>query len=112
MVTWPAIIKCTGDDELTYVASQVEWDADKYLNSFSYDLTDVLIDSSGMTFRLSSDTEGRAIPAITDDRVSLEALTDLVRNHASQLGNCCVSKLYFYSITEAIAGVADINEAM
>ena len=105
MITWPAIIKFTGDDELSFIGTQSDWDSDPDLSVFSYEVLDQLIDSEGKVYRLTHRENGLVVPMATGERIELASLTDLLRAHASQLGNCCVAKLGFYSIAEAVLAV-------
>ena len=102
MITWPAVIKYAGDNELEYVASQAEWENDPALSGFRYSESDQLIDSAGVIYSLEDGSDGTVLVKDTGDKITLDQMTILVREHASELGNCCVSKLGFYSISEAV----------
>ena len=109
MITWPAVIKFEGDNELSFIATQTEWDSDEDINSAHYGPADQLIDSKGVIYCLSDTREGVVIPELTGEQMELPAITILVREHAAQLGNCCVSKLGFYTIAEAVMTVGDLK---
>ena len=53
MIVWPVVLKYEGVDELTFVSDQNEWDTDTDLHGFSYETTDVMIDSAGLNFIVS-----------------------------------------------------------
>ena len=108
MVTWPAIIKYEGDHELVYVKDQVTWDSTSELNGYHFNSDDQLIDSLGEMFNLSSASTSNL--QTSEGGMGLGEVTELVRYHASELGNCCISKLIFPSIAEAIKGVASIKD--
>ena len=110
MITWPAVIKYDGDNELGYVASQDEWESGGSISEMHYRPEDQMIDSGGAVYQLTDRLNGKVIPKLKHQHIELEALTILVREHASALGNCCVSKLGFYSISEAIASVGELDE--
>jgi len=110
MITWPAIIKFVGDEELSFIGSQSDWESDADLNRYHYDQADLLIDTTGAIYSLTQLNNGVVTPEATGETIGLPTLTNLVRAHASGLGNCCVSKLGFYSIAEAVASVKGFND--
>lgn len=108
MILWPAVLKYDGDAELAFIGSQAEWETDAALHRFWFKATDVLIDSAGLCYSLSEQSSGLTIPK-PKDVISLDAIIDLVRAHASQSGACCVSKFSAASIREAILAVEDLQ---
>ena len=110
MITWPAIIKYSGEAELTYVESQAEWNADAHLHGFRYEKADVLIDSNGEIYALSNVVVNDSVrPEPTGKLASLEKVIEMVRAHASQMGSCCVSKFSASSIQEAVYAVSALD---
>ncbi|PWQ95497.1 DUF4144 family protein [Leucothrix pacifica] len=109
MITWPAVIKYDGDNELGYVASQLEWETDPDFSEFRYSEADQLIDSVGVIYSLEEGSDGVASPKNTGNKISLDDITLMLREHASALENCCVSKLGFYSIAEAVGTAGDLK---
>ena len=109
-LTWPAIIKYPDDAELLYIHNQAEWDSDSGLHSFNYDESDCLIDSVGKIFHLTKRFNNIVQPELTTDIKQLEEILGLVKGHASQMGSCCVSKLYAPSIIEAFKIVKSLND--
>jgi len=107
---WPAIIKYPDDAELLYIHNQTEWDSDSGLHSFHYDEMDYLIDSTGQTFNLTKKLNDIVQPELTTDTKQLEEVLGLVKGHASQMGSCCVSKLYAPSISEAFKIVKSLSD--
>lgn len=110
LLIWPAIIKYPDDAELLYINSYTEWLSDIGLHSFNYDETDYLIDSTGQTFTLTKRLNNIVQPESANDTKSLEEILGLVKAHASQMGSCCVSKLYAPSISEAFAIVKSLSD--
>lgn len=108
MITWPAIIKYAGDHELVYVADAGEWDVSVELDGYHFNSDDQLIDSSGVIFDLSNTVT--LSQKSSEKEMGLDEVTELVRHHASELGNCCISKLIFPSIAEAVRGVDSIKD--
>jgi hypothetical protein len=109
LITWPAIIKYSGDAELAYIGTQAEWDADAHLHGFRVEQTDVLIDSNGEIYALSTVVNGTVLPEPTGKLASLEQVVELVRAHASQLGSCCVAKFSASSVREALRSVSALD---
>ena len=109
MITWPAVIKFEGDHELSYVASQAEWEVDEDLSHARYAPMDQLIDSNGLVYSLNVNSDGSIVIMATGETITLDLITTLLREHASQLGNCCVSKLGFHSISEAVRTAVDLS---
>lgn len=106
MITWPAIVKYSGDAELAYVENQATWDADAHLHGYRYEKTDVLIDSNGQVYALSNAANGSMQPEPAGKFASLEEVVEMVRAHVSQMGSCCVSKFSATSIREAVCAVS------
>lgn len=110
MITWPAILKHSDDDELIYISSQSAWNNDADLHTVDYNEADFLIDLSGKMFRLTSKENQRVVPEDSGDKMELEQVLGLVKAHAAQKGSCCVAKLYAPSIAEAFKIVASLDE--
>lgn len=109
MINWPAVIKFEGEDEMTYVSSQSEWDTDPDLHYFSYQPEDMLVDSSGKLFGLAERRVNFVHPKSLDKSLTLLELTKLVRKHASSKGECCVLKISFNSISDAISAIEELR---
>jgi len=107
VVTWPAVIKLAEDSELIYIADLAQWQADDCQHHF--DTQDRLIDANGLLYVVVQSSEGGNLQT-TGESVSLMQFTSWVRAHVSQLGHCCVAKLGFASIAQAIACVAEMDE--
>ncbi|HSH73942.1 MAG TPA: DUF4144 family protein [Methylophilaceae bacterium] len=103
MIHWPAIIHFSGDAELVFILNQSQWLEDQDLHSQHYHTADRLIDSDGNLYALTSRIDGKIVPVADGAQIALIALIDLIRAHASQDGQCCVSKFSADSIREAIA---------
>ena len=110
MVSWPAIIKYSGDSELIYISDQVEWENDIDLHSSEYEETDYLLDSSGEIYTLLEKESFFINPKPNGDSKSLKEILGLVKAHATQQGSCCVAKLYAPSIIEAFKIVESLNK--
>ena len=110
MINWPAIIKYRGEDELTHISCESEWLGDADLHLFAYDEGDRLIDSSGQAFSLAHREGSWVTPTILNEVFQAEAVIELVRKHASSVGECCAAKVSFNSIQEAICAIAELGD--
>ncbi len=106
-VIWPAVVKCRDDDELTYVDSLQQWSTDPDCAMKQFQVNDILIDSQGAVYTLVQvDSTGLQEKV---DRLSLDQVLELVKQHASVCGQCCVSKMGAPSIAAAIQMVRYIE---
>ena len=110
LLSWPGIIKHSGDTELTYVSDQAEWDSDADLHDFEFDEADCLIDSNGKLFNLIKREDNHVKPEVSGNSVTLDEILALVKAHAAQKGSCCVAKLYAPTIDDAFKIVASLEE--
>lgn len=110
MISWPAIIKYHGDDELAYVATESEWNNDADLSAYAYDDNDALIDNNGRIYQLNIRVSDIVVPRTANNTMSLYQLIKLVQTHAALQGECCIEKIVFKSITEGIQLVASMSE--
>ncbi len=110
MILWPAIIKYEGESELTFVASESEWECDADFHFFSYEEGDVLIDSAGAIFTLDRRIENCIRPKPTGRSFDKNEVLEIIREHFSFIGECCVSKFAINTISEGIAIVGSVAE--
>jgi len=110
VVIWPVILKYAGENELTFISNQSEWDCDADLHFFSYDPEDMLIDSEGFIHSLKNRKNNVIAPEPTNRSLSLQEVIALGKAHLSELGSCCVSKFSAHSIQHAIDIVGASNE--
>ncbi|WP_116472767.1 DUF4144 family protein [Zobellella maritima] len=110
MVAWPAIIKYSGEDELSYIGSQSEWELDAALYALSLEEGDRLIDGQGLVYALDKNTRHKLVPRPSGESATLADIITLVRNHAAQSGACCVAKLNARTISEAITLVESLGD--
>jgi hypothetical protein len=111
LLIWPAIIKHSGDAELTYVSSQSEWDNDVDLHNQDFDESDCLIDSMGKLFNMVKADDTYITPEFNGKSMSLVEILGLIKAHAAQKDCCCVAKLYAPTIDEAFKIIASLEEA-
>jgi hypothetical protein len=109
MPHWPAIIHYQGDAELAFVANRSVWDNDADLHRFGFQEGDRLIDSDGEIFLLTGKPGRPAKIHSTGQTADLDMLSELVRAHAAQIGNCCVAKFSVASAAEAVLAVQSLS---
>ena len=102
-VHWPAFVKYAGDNELTFVSDGQQWRNDADLSGHEYQQDDCMVDSVGAVFTLSGNDAGPIVPFKGEEFLSLVEVVNLVREHFSSIGECCVSKIAPRSISEGIA---------
>jgi hypothetical protein len=110
MINWPAIIHYQGDDELCYVASEFEWERNPEWSATDFTEADVLIDSVGRVYRMADLQEGNERLLATGQIISVNDLLNLVQRHAAMNNTCCVEKIGFRTIDEAMAVIASLVE--
>jgi len=109
---WPVIIKHDGDDELTYVASLSDWQADPALSAYPYQDTDILIDADGQVFELHYDNINSSVRLnYTQMAISLSRFSELVQMHMARLEQCCISKITFKNYQQGFDLVASSGDA-
>lgn len=109
---WPIIIKHEGDDELSYVASLTDWQADDALCAYPYQDTDFLIDSQGYVFELDYDSSTKTVSLNpTHMAISLHRFSELVQLHLALLAQCCVSKVIFTHYKQGFDLIASSDDA-
>lgn len=111
MISWPGIIKHSGDAELVYISDQAEWDSDAGLHNFKYDPSDYPIDTSGSSFTLTQRENDSVIPHNNGSSLTLYEIINLIKAHAAQNGSGCVAKLYTPTISEAFKIMESLDEA-
>ena len=102
-VQWPAVVKLHGEDELVFIANQSGFELNPQLRAMQFQHQDVLIDSVGCVFNISSSNLLSLRPA--DSRLSLDDVIALIRLHLASKDICCVSKFYAHTIADAYEAV-------
>ena len=110
IINWPAVIKYHGENELTYVSSELEWNSDADLSEFNYGESDRLIDSGGHVYHLEDKDSGYIYPILTESTIPLYEFLSLVKLHASAQGECCIEKMMFKSIAEGMKIVESLSQ--
>ncbi|GAL19162.1 hypothetical protein JCM19235_2585 [Vibrio maritimus] len=100
MINWPCLLKLEGDDELIYIASEVSLTDE--LNSLIHSDEDILVDSYGQVYGVTTDSRGILALEYKHETLTLEDVTILVQTHQFSLAQLCLTKIQFNSIAEAI----------
>ncbi len=103
MIRWPSLVKLDGDDELIYVASENDFQAE--CSDMILGEDDYLIDSEGDSYALQSSSNQLSL-AKRPEQYSVESVTKLIRNHEFQKAEVCLMKIHFLTIEEAIQSLA------
>ncbi|WP_299691742.1 DUF4144 domain-containing protein [uncultured Vibrio sp.] len=103
MIRWPSLIKLNGDDELIYVASEQEFQAE--CSEIILGEDDHLIDSEGRCYSLQS-SSNQLVLSKREQLYSVENITQLIRNHEFKKAQTCLIKIHFLSIEQAIQSLA------
>ncbi len=103
MIRWPSLVKLDGDDELIYVASENDFQAE--CSDMILGEDDYLIDSEGDSYALQSSANQLSL-AKRPEQYSVESVTKLIRNHEFQKAEVCLMKINFLTIEEAILSLA------
>lgn len=110
MITWPAILKYDGENELVFILNQAQWNKDPDLFYYAYESDDFLLDSDGMIYRLDQIEDHFVTPVADNRNASIEEVIDMLKAHMSELGHCCIAKISLNSIKEAIDMVGELEE--
>ncbi len=103
MIHWPSLIKLDGNDELIYVASESDFQAE--CSDMILGEDDCLIDSEGKSYSLKSSLNELSLTK-RPEQYSVENVTKLIRNHEFQKAEVCLMKIHFPTIEDAIESLA------
>jgi len=111
MVAWPAIIKYLGEDELTFIENEHEWNVDPDLHYYPYTKGDQIIDSNGYLYDLPYNDKEKMVKIInTNKEKSMSEFEIIIKNHVVSLNQCCSSKIKLSSFKDGILLVEKMNE--
>lgn len=109
MISWPAVIKHDGEDELIYIDSLEVWQNDEEMLLYLFSERDVLIDSQGKVFSLP-DVQQHLDDADILGQGTLENMLELARNHAALTGTCCVTKIHAKSYKDVMLLIKSLTD--
>jgi len=101
-VIWPAYIKYGDAAELVFVSDELEWKVDADLSALRYEQGDFLVDSVGNTFALDEMEDEHVCLTIRQVKLGNTEITQMIRDHFSTLGECCVAKISPRTIEECM----------
>lgn len=108
-VTWPVIIKYTGDDELLYIENELIWLANKEMSDYAYMKEDLLLDSAGALFSLCYDIDTKqTVFNAHKKEMTIERFEDWIKSHLVILNYCCSAKIGLASIKQGFLLLADL----
>lgn len=111
MISWPAIIKFKGEDELLYILDENEWAIDPDLHCHPYDDGDTLIDSDGRMYSIPYNSkESRVEIQASEEIISIQDFESLILNHLVVLNQCCVSKMSILTFKQGMLLVEKTGE--
>ena len=99
-IAWPSVIKYKDTEELLFISSQQDWLTNPEIGNVRFQAGDSLIDSAGLLYPLAGSRDSALQGG--SQQLLLEEVLDLVREHASVCGHCCVSKMGAPSIAAAL----------
>lgn len=103
-ISWPAVIKFHGDDELLFINDAKTWMQDRDFSQHRYDAEDRLIDVNGNLFSLSLDTDNQQVKFLPCDAVySTVEFCELLKAHFLCLNQCCIPKLHISSLSDGMS---------
>ncbi len=109
MIHYPAIFKFSGQDELSYVATQNSFEQQYQLQQAYFTPEDLLIDATGQAYLLHQFIQHScSLPALAR-QFELPELTALVQAHFFALAQSCVVKIQAPSITALFELLVDTD---
>lgn len=103
---WPIAVKHLLQDELIYLTDSIELTEQLAMQACLDELT--IIDSQGYCYQPQLCNNVLQLQLLTP-QPTLEQLIDWVRQHASQAGHCCTTKLSANNIEQLFAILAFIE---
>ncbi|ENG7519087.1 DUF4144 family protein [Vibrio harveyi] len=105
MITWPCLLKLDGDDELVYLASPKQLNAECQALIWGQD--DIVIDTQGHCFTLKTGANNTVELGLLPQTLSVQQVTELIQKHEFSKAQRCIIKIHFVSVQQAIEALAD-----
>ena len=96
MVSWPCLLTLEGDDELIYLAENADFIIE--CNDLIFTDDDYIIDSTGQCYLIEPNLNLHK----SEQRLSTNQVTDLIRSHEFSKAQVCLTKIYFMDVEEAV----------
>ncbi|MHA2859912.1 DUF4144 family protein [Vibrio harveyi] len=105
MITWPCLLKLDGDDELVYLASPKQLNAECQALIWGQD--DIVIDTQGHCFALKTSANNTVELGLLPQTLNVQQVTELIQKHEFSKAQRCIIKIHFVSVRQAIEALAD-----
>ncbi|NIY88038.1 DUF4144 family protein [Vibrio campbellii] len=105
MITWPCLLKLDGDDELVYLASSEQLNAE--CQALIWGKDDIVIDTQGHCFALKNGANNTVELDLLPQALSVQQVTELIQKHEFAQAQRCIIKIHFTSVQQAIEALAD-----
>ncbi|MEH0671243.1 DUF4144 family protein [Vibrio owensii] len=105
MITWPCLLKLDGDDELVYLASPEQLNAECQALIWGQD--DIVIDTQGHCFALKAGSNNTVELGLLPQTLNVQQVTELIQKHEFAQAQRCIIKIHFTSVQQAIEALAD-----
>ncbi|WP_417869390.1 DUF4144 family protein [Vibrio furnissii] len=103
MVNWPALLKLDGDDELLYLASEIQFHHE--CDDMILGAADHVIDCQGQRYRIHRATN--TLTLVADHTwYSAAEVSQLIQAHEFAAAQVCVTKIYFPTVEQAVKAMA------
>ncbi|AOW78755.1 hypothetical protein A3Q34_19075 [Colwellia sp. PAMC 20917] len=99
MICWPCVLKLEGEDELTYLASALDFISE--CQDLILSDEDYVIDSMGVCYLIGCVSQQRVLVK-TERTVIIAQVLDLIRAHEFSKAELCLTKIYFLTVADAI----------
>ncbi|ABM03497.1 conserved hypothetical protein [Psychromonas ingrahamii 37] len=103
MISWPCMLKLTGDDELIYLESERDFMSECRDLLFCDD--DYVIDSAGYCYLIESTSEKLALIK-TEQMLAAHEVSNLIRAHEFKKATLCLTKIHFLTVLDAIKSLS------
>lgn len=105
MITWPCLLKLDGDDELVYLASSKQLNAECQALIWGQD--DIVIDTQGHCFALKTSANNTVELGLLPQTLNVQQVTELIQKHEFSKAQRCIIKIHFVSVQQAIEALTD-----
>ncbi|WP_045406400.1 DUF4144 family protein [Vibrio jasicida] len=105
MITWPCLLKLDGDDELVYLASSKQLNAECQALIWGQD--DIVIDTQGHCYALQTGFDNSVELSLLPQTLNVQQVTELIQKHEFSKAQRCIIKIHFTSVQQAIEALAD-----
>ncbi|GLR06950.1 hypothetical protein GCM10007906_45380 [Vibrio hyugaensis] len=105
MITWPCLLKLDGDDELVYLDSPEQLNAECQALIWGQD--DMVIDTQGHCYALQAGANSTVELSLLPQTLNVQQVTELIQKHEFSKAQRCIIKIQFLSVQQAIAALVE-----